>query len=312
TRNAPRIQAKADLRDQRYAEMAMLQERAVPVDRLADASAWLHRAGGWGGNIIAPHRAAHHHANLLLDNRLVALSLSLPRICNDGELISFLLLQRAARGHLTRIPFAKRAWSSSLGPALDRVGAGVSLPTPVCPYRVPPPLKEMLNARPSNWAADTLVLLEPTLRALAHAHRDAIPFIDMGSLDRRLSAVRDGKPQEPLALIAMLGLATVLLSAQYSTRVFDRDQCDTVVDELKNELCGEQSIAPGPTPSAECQAEIEIRDVALAGFCVADQRQRQWAEKIKPAGVRPSRLRRMGTRLPGPLRSVAKRALGRH
>lgn len=307
--------AREQLRGQRFDEMVALRERGVPVDGLAEASAWLHRGGGWGGNIIAPHRAAHQHVNLLLDNRLVALSLALPRICSDGELISFLVLQRARAENLAAIPFAKHGWSPSLAAALDLVGERALMPKPACPYRVPPPLKEMLESRPSNWAAETLVLLAPTMRALAHDHRDAISFVDVPALDRRLAAVETGTPQEPLELIALLGLATVLLSARYSTRLFDRGQQEAVVEELKAELGGEQSkvspaVSPGVALGSECQAEIAIRDQALAGFCVADQRQRQWAEETRPQRPKPSRLRRFGARLPGPVRSVAKRTLG--
>lgn len=304
-----RTSARAEMEQRRYADFVLFRERGVPTARMADVSNWLDRVAGWTGNIVSPHRAAHQHVNLLMDSPLIALSLSLPLVCIQGELIPFLMMQRFAPT-LVGVPFAQRRWLPALGPALDRVGLPQAAPPAVYPYRVPPPLQQMSRAGPSGWSENALILLAPILRDLAGGHSSTIPHIDLDQLDARLIEVGAGIRQEPLATISLLGLATVLISAEYSTRLFDRGEEDAIADALLGRLEAGSANGSRALKPITSGRQLELRDEALAGFCVADRNQRQWAASVVKNERRTNPVRRAGGKLARRIRLAANRARG--
>lgn len=294
--------AREGLREQRFTDFLWMADRGVPPDRLAEAAVWFGRVSGWAGNLLAPHRAAHQHVNLLMDSRLTALSMSLPRVCTDGELLSFLLVQRSSP-ELVDVPFGHRGWLPALGPALHRVGAFDLMPSETCAYRTPPPLGQMLGLAREGWPEHLLGLLAPAIGEMARDHAEAIPLVDPDRLQRRLTEIGAGGSVDPLAIIALLGLATVLIGCEYSTRLFDRNEQDAVAGELGELVMRahrDASSFPGRPAAGD---PLNLRDEALAGFVVADRKQRQWAQTVERKVPRRNPVRRAGGKI---MRSVRR------
>jgi len=295
-------QAREGLREQRFTDFLKMGGRGVPTDRLAEAAVWFGRVSGWAGNLLAPHRAAHQHVNLLMDSRLTTLSMSMPRVCTDGELLSFLLVQRASP-ELVDAPFGHRGWLPALGPALHRVGAAELMPSATCAYRTPPPLRQMIGSAREGWPEQVLGLLAPAVGELARKHSDAIPYVDPDRLRGRLTEIRDGGSVDSLTTIALLGLTTVLIGCEYSTRLFDRNEQDAVADELGELVMRARRNASSIPGRSETGDPLDIRDEALAGFVVADRKQRQWAQSVERRVPRRNPVRRAGGKI---MRSVRR------
>lgn len=262
--------AREELAETRVATFAALRDQRVPTDRLAEVVNWRQRGGGWVGASLSPHRAANRHFNPLMDPALIKLTFSLPRICSEGELIPFLLTARSPVD-LVDLPFAGHPWPPGLGQALDAVDMGRLAPKRVAAFGTPGPIRSHFRPWITPRRGALLRSLVPVLRELAAAHASLVPGLDRKALDVRLEEVSAGAPVNPLADIALTGLATVLITAEYGAAIFGRSTRSGVVDSLAERMAGIEDIDDPQTIIEVYRGEISMRDAVLAEFVKEDQ-----------------------------------------
>lgn len=292
--------ARDEIVTRRVDGLSRLRGQGVPTDRLAGVVAWRQRGGGWAGSIMAPHRAANRHFNPLMDPALVKLTFCLPRVCTDGGLIPFLLTARAPV-NLVDIPFANDSWPRQLGPALEAIGRAELTPRHIPGFGTPSPIRAHFRPWVSPLRGALLRSLVPVLRELSAAHSQAIPFVDRAKLESRLDDVGAERITDPRADIALLGLATLLVTAEYGMSLFGRSTRAAVSEDLWRGMTRLEGITAPEQIIEIYRQEVSMRDGILAEFVRAEQA-RAMARAGRYEWV-PPRARRVGGRVVRKLRN---------
>lgn len=265
-------QARDDVVAARSSGFTTLHDDGVPVDRLAEVVNWRQRGGGWTGTTLVAHRAANRHCSPLMDPALVGLSFSLPRVCSDGELIPFLLTSRSPV-NLVDVPFGNASWRAELHPALAAVDMSKLTPRRVPGFGIPKPVSDRFRPWVSPLRGAILRSLVPVIADLASVHRATSPFIDRPQLELRLAEAGAGKLTDPRADIALLGLATVLLTAEYGTDLYRLSTRAAVAEDLSGRLAAIQGISSTEQIVDIYRQEVRMRDGVIAGFVKREQAQ---------------------------------------